>query len=50
MMKKYDVKYVYVGALERDKYAASLPALEKFSQFMDVVYANKIDTVIYKIR
>jgi uncharacterized membrane protein len=50
MMKKYDIKYIYVGALERDKYAANPAGLEKFSQFMDIVYANKIDTVIYKIR
>jgi hypothetical protein len=39
-----------VGALERDKYAANIPGLEKFSQFMDIVYANKIDTTVYKIR
>jgi uncharacterized membrane protein len=50
LMKKYDIKYIYVGALERDKYAANLPGLDKFAQNMDIAYMNKIDTVIYKIR
>jgi len=50
LMKKYNVKYVYMGALEKDKYAASQPGLAKFSQMADIVYANKMDTIIYKLR
>ncbi len=50
LMKKYDVKYVYMGALEKDKYAASQQGLAKFGQIADIVYANKMDTVIYKLR
>ena len=50
LLKKYNVTYVHVGALEREKYASSPEGLKKFSQFMDIVYANKIDTFIYKIR
>ncbi len=50
LMRKYDITYVYVGVLEKDKYPEHAAGLEKFSQFMDIVYANRIDTVIYKIR
>lgn len=50
LLKKYDVKYVYMGALEKDKYAKSPDGLLKFNQMSDIVYANKVDTVIYKIR
>jgi len=50
LLKKYKVKYVYVGALEKDKYAGSLQGLDKFSQFMDIIYTNKLETVIYKMR
>jgi uncharacterized membrane protein len=50
LLKKYNVKYVYVGVLEKDKYAGSKEGLEKFSQFMDIIYTNKVETVIYKIR
>jgi YYY domain-containing protein len=50
LLKKYNVKYVYLGALERDKYAKSPEGLQKFNQMADIVYANKVDTFIYKIR
>jgi uncharacterized membrane protein len=49
LLNQYDAKYVYVGALERDKYP-NAQALAKFSQFMDIVYTNKYDTIIYKTR
>ena len=47
-MDKYKVEYVYVGVLEKDKYAAG--NFDKFAQFMDVVYANQKETTIYKKR
>jgi YYY domain-containing protein len=50
LLKKYNVKYVYMGALEKDKYAKSPDGLLKFNQMADIIYANKVDTVIYKIR
>jgi uncharacterized membrane protein len=50
LLKKYNVKYVYMGALEKDKYAASPQGLAKFAGMGDIVYANKMDTVIYKLR
>jgi len=43
------VEYVYVGVLERDKFGGA-GNLDKFRQFMDVVYTNKYDTIIYKKR
>ena len=36
LLDKYDITYVYVGPLERSKYDPR--ALEKFEQFMDIVY------------
>lgn len=68
LIKKYNIKYVYVGVLEKDKYIGTLArdkdlskenmeqylakkqALEKFSQFMDIVYADADLVTIYKIR
>ncbi|MCE5299781.1 MAG: DUF2298 domain-containing protein, partial [Spirochaetia bacterium] len=50
LIKKYDVKYVYMGALEKDKYAGSPEGLAKFNRIADIVYANKVDTIIYRIR
>jgi YYY domain-containing protein len=68
LLKKYNVKYVYVGVLEKDKYIGTLArdkdlskefmeqynakkqALEKFSQFMDIVYADSDLVTIYKMR
>jgi uncharacterized membrane protein len=47
-MEKYDVKFVYVGVLEKDKYKNG--NFDKFAQFMDIVYANKNDATIYKVR
>ncbi|MEI7541779.1 MAG: DUF2298 domain-containing protein [bacterium] len=50
LLKKYNVQYLYLGALEKDKYAKSQGGLAKFNKMADIVYENKIDTVIYKIR
>jgi len=53
LIKKYNIKYVYVGILEKIKpeyRGAPKEAFDKFAQFMDVVYMNKADTVIYKTR
>lgn len=38
LLNRYDVEFVFVGTLEKDKYAAE--ALEKFSGFMKLVYKN----------
>ncbi len=45
LLDKYDITYVYVGQLERTKYDAR--ALDKFRQFMDIVY-QKGNVTIYK--
>lgn len=37
LLEKYTVQYVYVGPLERQRYGAGV---EKFAQFMDVVYQD----------
>ncbi len=47
LLEKYDVKYVYVGPLERSAYDPR--ALEKFGQFMDLVYQNE-GVKIYRVR
>lgn len=47
LMDKYDIKYVYVGSLERSSYPAA--ALDKFGYIMDVVYQQGAVT-IYKRR
>lgn len=47
LIDEYDITYVYVGPLERSKYDPR--ALEKFEQFMDVVYEEGSVT-IYKTR
>ena len=47
LLGKYDITYVYVGPLERDKYDPR--GLEKFGQFMDVVYQQG-NVTIYKVR
>jgi len=50
LLQKYNVTYVYVGRLERDRYRdAPVGALDKFAKFMDVVYKNSTVT-IYKVR
>ncbi len=47
LMEKYQVKYVYVGGNERKAYPA--PNLEKFRQFMDVVYEQE-GVTIYRVK
>ncbi len=47
LLDKYDVTYVYVGPLERSTYDPR--AVDKFEQFMDVVYRNE-GVTIYKVR
>jgi uncharacterized membrane protein len=47
LLQKYQVKYIYVGANERKTYPAM--GLEKFRQFMDVVYEQD-GVIIYKAR
>jgi YYY domain-containing protein len=47
LLDKYDITYVYVGPLERERYPAA--ALDKFSQLMDVAY-ERGDVSIYKRR
>ncbi|MCL4458963.1 MAG: DUF2298 domain-containing protein [Chloroflexi bacterium] len=48
LLKKYNVKYVYVGQLERQTYASAGPrALEKFDAFMDIVYKNPAVTIYH---
>jgi YYY domain-containing protein len=49
LVEKYDVGYVYVGQLERDKYQLSPPMTRKFEQFMDLVY-EKDGVRIYRRR
>ena len=38
ILEQYDVTYVYVGQLERDKYRLSDSMIQKFGAFMDLVY------------
>jgi len=45
VLEKYQVEFVYVGPLERQKYDA--PALEKFRQFMGVAFESG-DVTIYQ--
>ncbi len=47
LLEKYNVTYVYVGPLERSEYDPR--ALEKFAQFMDVIYQQGSVT-IYQAR
>jgi uncharacterized membrane protein len=49
LLNQFNVEYVYVGVLERDKFGAA-GNLDKFKEFMDVAYFNKNDTIIYKKR
>ncbi len=50
LLEKYNVTYVYVGALERDKYPGSAEGLAKFREFMDIVHSEEPGTYLYKIR
>jgi YYY domain-containing protein len=45
LLDKYDIRYVYVGPLERERYPAE--GLAKFAGLMDVVYESD-GVVIYK--
>ncbi|MFQ6057477.1 MAG: DUF2298 domain-containing protein [Anaerolineae bacterium] len=49
LLDQYDVRYVYVGALEREKYQLSPPQIDKFGKFMDLVY-DQAGVRIYKNR
>jgi uncharacterized membrane protein len=45
LLDKYDITYVYVGSLERDRYSAQ--GLRKFDLFMDVVFQQD-EVIIYQ--
>jgi uncharacterized membrane protein len=47
LLNKYDITYVYVGPLERERYSPS--GLAKFDRLMDVVYQQG-EVTIYKRR
>jgi uncharacterized membrane protein len=47
LLEKYDVTYVYVGDLERQRYGVDVG--EKFDYFMDVVFENE-GVTIYQVR
>ena len=58
LLRKYDVRYVYVGRLEQQRYVESAPAeermarvqaLQKFEDFMDIVFSEG-QVRIYRIR
>ena len=38
LVEKYNIGYIYVGQLERDKYQLSPQATNKYRRFMDLVY------------
>jgi len=46
LIRKYDISYIYVGKLEKDKY--SLESLNKFNNLFNLVY-NTSKTKIYKV-
>ena len=50
IIRKYNIEYVYLGVLEKDKYASSPEGLGKFSAFMDIAYTNRLETTIYRVR
>jgi YYY domain-containing protein len=47
LLDRYDVKYVYVGPRERQKYGVQ--GLDKFPAFMDAVFSQD-DVVIYRLK
>ncbi|MFP4466613.1 MAG: DUF2298 domain-containing protein [Candidatus Goldiibacteriota bacterium] len=49
LIEKYNIEYVYVGPLEREKYNNS-PGLNKFSDFMSIVYTTQNGSVLYQAK
>ena len=47
LLRRYDVRWVYVGALERSRYAGA--DLDKFGRFMDVAYREG-NVTVYRMR
>jgi uncharacterized membrane protein len=47
LLDKYNITYVYIGPLERERYAA--PGLKKFEFLMDIVFQED-DVTIYQRR
>ena len=47
LLAKYNISYVYVGPLERERYSPQ--GLKKFDQLMDVVFQQG-DVTIYRRR
>jgi YYY domain-containing protein len=47
-LARYDARYVYVGALEREKYGAGRPITD-FSRFLETVY-DRNGVAIYRVR
>jgi len=55
LLQQYNVKYIYMGVLEQDKYAKSPQGLAKFDQMykqgiIEPVYANQFASMLYKIK
>ena len=48
LIDKYNIQYVFVGTLERNKYPG--PGLNKFAAFMEKAYENAGGVTIYKRR
>ena len=49
ILDEYNVTYVYVGQLEREKFRLSDPMIDKFGAFMDLVYEGQ-GVRIYQVR
>ena len=49
LLEKYDIDYVYLGSVERQKYGLSPQQVDKFGRFMDRVFSQG-DVVIYERR
>ncbi len=50
LLDKYDITYVYVGRLEREKYRLSAPMVDKFDQLMVRAYENEGVIVYSRVR
>jgi YYY domain-containing protein len=55
LLQQYNVRYIYMGVLEQDKYAKSPQGLAKFDAMykqglIEPVYANQFTSMIYKIK